>query len=95
MEKRRDCVAVIASILELVPTEKTDLIKDLEWNMDDASYKAPEENIQWIRTSETLQKHIELPSEEWEFEVLSIFSTQSVNDIKKGVEEYKKQNNLQ
>lgn len=59
--------------------------KDLQWNYNDASYKAPEDTIQWYRTQATLIKYIPQPIEDWEFEVLSIFTTKSVEDIKKQV----------
>ena len=69
-------------MLEKVPTEKTDFIKDLKWNYEDASYKAPEETLQWERTMNTLQKHIPIPKEEWEYDVLSIFTTKSIDELK-------------
>jgi hypothetical protein len=51
-------------MLEKIP--KVEFIKDLEWNYEDASCKAPEETIQWDRTSRTLIKHMsEIPKEEW------------------------------
>lgn len=84
--KPRNCCAVISQMIDKIPSNKTELIKDLQWNYEDASYKAPEETLQWYRTSETLMKHIEIPKDDWEFEVLSIFSTQSVEDIRKAVE---------
>jgi len=65
-----------------IPQDKTELIKDLRWNFDDASYKAPEESLQWQRTQSTLIKHLSKPTEDWEFEILSIFTTQSVDDLK-------------
>lgn len=82
---RRDCALVITEMLELIPKEKTELISKLEWNKEDAMYKAPEESIQWFRTSETLQEYILEPKEDWEFKVLSIFSTLSVEDIKEEI----------
>jgi len=69
-----------------VPEDKTELLKDLEWNLDDASYKAPEETLQWERTQETLIKHFPNPKEDWEFEVLSIFTTQPVEQLKASTE---------
>ena len=78
----RICTDVIQQMLDIIPENNTELIKDLQWNYEDASYKAPEETIQWIRTSHTLQKHITKPTEEWEFNVLSIFSTKPVDEIK-------------
>jgi|ERR1035437_175475 hypothetical protein len=80
--KRRNCCEIIMKMLDRIPDEKTELIKDLEWNFEDASYKAPEETLQWQRTMETLMKHIPAPTEEWEFEVLSIFTTKSVEKVK-------------
>ena len=82
---RRDCVLVITKMLELIPKDKKELIARLEWNMEDAMYKAPEENIQWIRTSQTLQEYILEPKEEWEFKVLSIFSAMPVEDRKEEI----------
>ena len=80
--KRRDCQHVITDMLKHVPDEKTDLIKDLIWNHEDAGYKAPEETLQWERTSGTLLKHIPVPVEDWEYEVLSIFTTHSIDTLK-------------
>ena len=82
MENRRHCPAVIQQMLNNIPEEKIDLIKDLKWNLEDAMYKAPEETLQWERTMKTLQKHIPTPVEEWEFKVISIFSTRSIEELK-------------
>jgi hypothetical protein len=83
--KRRDCCQVISKMIEKIPADKTELLKDLNWNLDDASYKAPEENIQWVRTQQTLIKHFESPTEDWEFEVLSIFTTQPIEELRGSV----------
>lgn len=80
--KRRNCCEVINQLLEKVPENKTELIEDLKWNYEDASYKAPEETIQWTRTMETLMKHMLHPREEWEFEILSIFTTKTIEQVK-------------
>ena len=89
MEKPRNCCAIIAQICKLIPIQKEALLKDLAWNLEDASYKAPEETIQWQRTMETLQKHINPPTTDWEFEVLSIFTTHSIEDLKKSFNKIK------
>jgi len=81
--KRRDCCQVISKMIEKIPEDKTELLKDLNWNLEDASYKAPEETLQWERTQNTLIKHFPEPKEDWEFELLSIFTTVSVEDLKK------------
>lgn len=89
MENRRNCCEVIRQMLEKVPIEKTDFIKDLKWNYEDASYKAPEETLQWERTMNTLQEHIPIPKEDWEFEMLSIFTTKDISELKQWVEDDK------
>ena len=53
---KRECAEVIKQMLEIVPKENQPLIDDLMWNYNDASYKAPEDIIQWERTSDTLKK---------------------------------------
>ena len=79
---KRECAEVIKQMLEIVPKENQPLIDDLMWNYNDASYKTPEDIIQWERTSDTLKKHMVNPKEDWEFQVLSIFSTVSFEEIK-------------
>ena len=79
----RDCCKVIINMLEKIPSHKVDLIRDLQWNYNDACYKAPEQTLQWSRTQATLVKHILLPTEDWEFEILSIFSTLPIDDIRR------------
>jgi len=78
----RHCPTIIKQKKEKIPSEKTEFIKDLQWNYEDASYKAPEETLQWHRTMQTLQKHIPESKEDWEFEVLSIFTTKSIEELK-------------
>jgi hypothetical protein len=79
----RDCCKVISQMILSIPGDRTDFIKDLHWNYQDASYKAPEETIQWHRTQQTLIKHIPSPVEDWEFEVLSIFTTEPIEKLRK------------
>lgn len=81
--ERRNCQVIISQMLEKIPADKTEFIKALNWNLNDASYKAPEETIQWQRTMETLQEHIPAPSETWEFEVLQIFTTRNMEELKR------------
>ncbi len=81
---RRNCVEVIKLMLKEIPLieENFNFIYNLKWNLNDASYKAPEQDIQWIRTSETLQKFIPNPNLDWHFQVLSIFTTKTINELK-------------
>ncbi len=80
---RRICTQVIREMLSKVPVDKTEFIKDLEWNYEDASYKAPEETLQWHRTTVTLMKHIPNPTTDWEYEVLSIYTGKTIDELKK------------
>lgn len=89
MEKRRTCTDIITLMLNEVPSSETEFIEALKWNYEDASYKPPEETIQWGRTMETLMDFIPNPSEEWEFKVLSIFTTKSIEDLKRMANENK------
>lgn len=81
--ERRNCEEIIQQMMAKIPADKKELLKDLEWNLEDAKYKAPEETIHWIRTGNTLERHIQKPKEDWEFEVLSIFTTRSIEELKK------------
>ena len=80
--ERRDCQEVIKQMLEVIPKDKSQLRDALLWNYHDAEYKPPEETIQWERTSLTLQKFIPDPMADWEWEVLSIFTTRSIEELK-------------
>lgn len=80
--ERRNCCEVIDQMVEEIPKDQTKLLKDLEWNREDASFKAPEENLQWQRTMGTLQKNLPEPKEEWEFKILSIFTTKPIKELK-------------
>ena len=81
--ERRNCEEIIQQMIAKIPADKKEFLKDLKWNLEDAKYKAPEETIQWIRTGNTLERHIQKPKEDWEFEVLSIFTTRSIEELKK------------
>lgn len=83
----RNCYKVICEMLSYIPKSETKLISDLNWNKEDSRYKAPEEVIQWQRTAATLRNHFEIPKENWQFKILSIFSTKSVEELKTAVEE--------
>lgn len=86
--KRRNCQKIIAKMVILIPDNEVELLKDLQWNFEDAAYKAPEETIQWERTMKTLVKHITPPSHDWHFEVLSIFTTKSIEELKEELKEW-------
>jgi hypothetical protein len=83
--KRRNCAVVILEMIDKIPKHKVDFIEALNWNLNEASYKAPEENLQWIRTQNTLLKHIVKMEEDWEYEIISIFTTRPIEDLKNEV----------
>jgi hypothetical protein len=88
--ERRNCQEVILKMLDRIPDTETEFIKALKWNLEDASYKAPEETLQWHRTMETLMKYIPNPKEDWEFVVLSIWTTKSIEEVKEMVKNREK-----
>ena len=47
--ERRDCCEVITKMLDTIPEEKTELIKDLQSNFENAGYNT----MQWQRTVQT------------------------------------------
>lgn len=82
----RNCCVVIKQIKEKVPEDLVDFHKDLDWCYNDASYKAPEEVIQWERLSEAMYKHIgEKPTLDWQFEAISILTTKSIEELKQNI----------
>lgn len=83
--ERRDCQKVITAMLAEIPGSKTELIKALGENFIDASFKAPEENLQWHRTMKTLEKHIPALAQDWQFRVLSIFTMRPVEELRRVV----------
>lgn len=90
----RECSEVIRLMMKKIPKSKKEFLKDLDWNYKDSCYKPLEETIQWVRTHETLMKHMQLPpKEEWEFEVLSIFTNKSIEELKYHVKQYGKEEN--
>lgn len=96
MQGRRNCGIVINNMLNHIPYTESKLRKALEWNRDDAAYKAPEETIQWERTQHTLMEYMPNPEEEWQFKVLSIFTTVPIEELKlnfKKDKEYVSNNN--
>lgn len=87
----RECSAVIRLMMNKIPKSKKKFLEELEWNYNDSCYKPPEETIQWVRTHDTLRRNIRLPpSEDWEWEVLSIFTNKSVNELKEESKKYGK-----
>ena len=85
MEKRRNCLEVIEQMLQIIPLDERLFRSALEWNKADSFYTPPEETIQWERTGSTLRNYIPVPKKEWEFQILSIFSTIPIEELKESL----------
>ena len=78
----RNCCDVIKEMISKVPEDKTNLLIRLNKNLEKAAYKAPEETVQWVEVQDTLIEFMKKPTEDWEFEVLSVFTTKSVSELR-------------
>ena len=82
--KPRNINIVISDIIRKIPTDQKDLIEELEKVLIfDMTYQPPESTIQWELTHSALTSYIAIPTEEWQYEVLSIFSTKPVEELQK------------
>ncbi len=82
----RNLVNVINEMVENIPESEIDLIKELERIKSDyIQWTAPESMVRWEEVSYTLQDYLynPKPTKEWQFKVLSIWSTKSIEEIKK------------
>jgi hypothetical protein len=80
----RDLKDVINKMLRVIPDKEVFLIKTLEKIKQDQIYRAPEDTVGWELVSEELQLiPLNSNSEYWKFRLFSIFSTMSIEDIKK------------
>ena len=86
----RNIGAVIDSIMLFVPEEETALFHDLNSIMSSVRYSPPElMYLHWRRLAEALQDAIgDIPEVDWHYEVLSLFSTVPVSQIKADVLEH-------
>lgn len=73
---------VLKEIIDKIPTIRENFKTHLQGIYEDSFYKAPESKIPWDRTCEILNIHIPTPKEEWEYEVVSIFTTIPIEKLK-------------
>lgn len=78
----RDIKNVIDRMLTHVPKEEKGLKYRLLAQKEDAVFTAPENPIRWEKVSEILEDEIKYPEYNWQFEVLSIFTTLSIEELK-------------
>jgi len=78
----RNPIVILKQMLDVIPKDQKDLIKRLKWNINDCSYRPPEDTIGWDLIQETLIDYLEFPKEEWEYKVISIFTTKPIEELK-------------
>lgn len=80
----RNLKDVINEMLDVIPNTEGHLIAILKSIRNDQIYRAPEDTVGWELVSEELELiDLDLDSEYWKFKIFSIFSTMSIEDIKK------------
>jgi hypothetical protein len=84
---------VFESVVTLLPrevfVEHRSAIEDVRTSI---AYSAPElEHLRWMQLSELLQDIIDpIPSCDWHYEVLSVFSTMPIEEIRRQAEELRR-----
>ena len=80
----RNLVNIIQQMIDEIPITEQDFINSLKDNQNSVSYAAPElMSMWWNEVHETLWYFIpEKPNKEWQFKILSIFSTKTVEELK-------------
>ena len=80
----RNLKDVINEMLKVIPEDEINLIDALKDIRNNQIYRAPEDTVGWELVSEELELiDLDLDSEYWKFKIFSIFSTMSIEDIKK------------
>lgn len=80
----RNLKDVINEMLKVIPKDEINLIDALKDIRNNQIYRAPEDTVGWELVSEELQLiDLNFNSEYWKFKIFSIFSTMSIEDIKK------------
>ena len=80
----RDLTNVINKIIEIVPKSEEDIVLTLEDIKGSISFSAPElMYMWWEETHDALIDCIsENPTEDWEYQAWSIFTTKSIKELK-------------
>ena len=80
----RDLSNILQQIINEIPITEQEFTNNLKDNLSSVSCAAPELiNMWWNEVHETLWNFIpEKPNKEWQFKILSIFSTKTVEELK-------------
>lgn len=81
----RNIEEVITKIIDQIPEKDTDFRDKINDVLNSVAYTAPEIiSHRWGNLSLTLMHHIPFPAtEDWEFQILHIFSEKNIDEIKK------------
>jgi len=84
----RNILDVIGTIVEQIPEENNEkLMLNLYKIANDSVYRAPEiKYLSWNELSYRLNDYIGSPVEDWHFDVYSILTTKTVEQIKQEME---------
>ena len=82
----RNLIALIDEMLAEIPPTEKHLIESLKDIQDSQRYRGPEDMLGWMMVSEELQNlNLKPESENWKYKICSIFSTMTVEEIKKHI----------
>jgi hypothetical protein len=79
----RNIRVVIGKMIEAIPETEGAFIKRLHKLADDSVYQPPESNLYWFKLQDCLVHYMGImPTEDWQWQVCSIFSTKSIEELK-------------
>ena len=85
----RNLITLIDEMLREIPAKEEYLIESLKDIQDSQRYRAPEDMLGWQMVSEELQNlDLKPKSANWKYKICSIFSTMTVEEIRKEVKEF-------
>lgn len=85
----RELSNVIEEMLKVIPSTEEDLITSLKDNLESVRFSAPEvmgmrwNQVYYNTICDNIFKDNKIPNKEWQYQVLSIFSTKPIEQIKK------------
>ena len=80
----RNIRVVISKMIDVIPETQGDFIKRLLKIAGDSVYQPPESTVYWTKLSDCLTQYmgIQIPTEEWQWQVCSIMTTKTVAELK-------------